>query len=335
MNYLYYNISLRITIGKNIEFNVCQSIHIESSVQVLTDFAKIELPREFNNAVDVGGKSVNLKGKSILDFIKQGDAITIECGYDGRLAIEFEGYVTKIGADMPLLIECEDEMYKLKKAPKITKSIKSGKLIDVLKAVIPAQYTIECEGDYTIGKWLIQNATPYAVLAELKEKAGIRAYFKSPTTLCVGMIVDFKPQKTYDYNFSENVRRDSSLKFTQKDSKPVYITVESKQKTGVPITYSVGEKGGDEKSLKLWPNMTKAELKMWAEKQQKSISFDGFEGTLNGWCYPRTKPGNAVQIFRPYYADRHQDGKYFIESVTIDVNGNDGIKRTNKLSYKL
>lgn len=335
MNYLYHNISIRITIADNLEFTVCQSIHIESSVQVLANNAKIELPREFRNAVDEVGKSINIAGKSILDFMKRGDAIKIELGYDGKLETEFEGYITKVGAEMPLLLECEDEMFQLKKAPRVTQFIKSGKLIDILKAVTPAKYTIECNGDYSIGKWLIQDATPYNVLEELRDKAGIRAYFKNPSTLCVGMIVDFKAETVHKYNFSENVRRGSSLKFEQKESKPIFLTVESKQANGSVLTVSVGEKGGDEKKMKLWPNMSKSELEVWANKQQTSVSYNGFEGTLDGWCEPRAKPGHAAQLYRPFYKDRHQDGRYFIESVTIDVNGSDGIKRANNLSYKL
>ena len=335
MNYLYHNVSLRITIADNLQFTVCKSIQIESSVQVLPNTAKLELPREFRNAVDSAGKSVNISSKSILDFMKRGDSIKIEFGYDGDLQTEFEGYVTKVGAEMPLLLECEDEMFKLKKAPRVTKFIKSGKLIDILKAVLPEIYKIECNADYSIGKWLIEDATPYNVLEELRDKAGIRAYFKNPTTLCVGMIVDFKAENVHKYNFSENVRRGSNLKFEQKESKPIFLTVESKQANGTVLKVSKGEKGGDEKTIKLWPDMTKSELEIWANKQQTSVSYDGFEGTLDGWCYPRTKPGDAAQLYRPYYKDRHQDGRYFIESVAIDVNDSDGIKRANTLSYKL
>ncbi|MCC9072453.1 hypothetical protein LNQ49_12755 [Flavobacterium sp. F-65] len=335
MNYLYHNISLKITIADNLEFKVCQSIRIESSVQVLTNTAKIELPREFRTAVDEMGKTVNISGKSILDFMKRGDAVKIEFGYDGNLENEFEGYVTKIGAEMPLLLECEDEMFQMKKAPRITKFIKSGKLIDILKAVLPSKYSIECNADYSIGKWLIEDATPYNVLEELRDKAGIRAYFKNPTTLCVGMIVDFKAEQVHKFNFSENVRRGSSLKFEQKESKPIFLTVESKQANGSVLKVSVGEKGGDEKNMKLWPNMTTSELQLWANKQQTSVSYSGFEGSLDSWCVPRTKPGHAAQLYRPFYKDRHQDGRYFIESVTIDVNGSEGIKRTNNLSYRL
>lgn len=334
MNYLYHNIGLRITIADNLQFTQCQSIHIDSSVQVLSNNAIVELPREFRNAVDEVGKSINISGKSILDFMKRGDAIKIEFGYDGNLQTEFEGYISKIGAEVPLVLECEDEMFQLKKAPRITKFIKSGKLIDILKAVVPSQYTIECNADYSIGKWLIQDATPYNVLEELRDKAGIRAYFKTPKILAVGMIVDFKAEKIHKFNFSENVRRGSSLKFEQKESNPVEVIIKSKQPNGQEITYTTGVKGGNTKTISM-PGLTQSDIKTWAEQTYKSISIDGFEGTLDSWCEPRTKPGDAAQLYRPYYKDRHQDGRYFIESVTIDVNGSDGIKRTNNLSYKL
>ena len=334
MNYLYHNIGLRITIADNLQFTVCKSIHIESSVQVLSNSAKIELPREFRNAIDEVGKSINIAGKSILDFIKRGDAIKIEFGYDGDLQTEFEGYITKIGAELPLLLECEDEMFQLKKAPRITKFIKSGKLIDILKAVIPANYTIESNADYSIGKWLIEDATPYNVLEELREKAGIRAYFKNPTTLCVGMVVDFKAETVHEFDFNKNVRRGSSLKFEKKEDHIVEVIVESEQSNGKKLKYATGLKGGNT-ITKSMPGLTMTEMIEWAEMSFKSNYFDGFRGSFDSWCIPRTKPGHSAQLFRPFYKDRHQDGRYFIESVTIDVNGSDGIKRTNNLTYKL
>jgi len=334
MNHLFHNISIRVVIGDKLWFNVCKSIRIERSVQVLTDTAKVEFPREFKTAIDVFGQTIDLSGKSILNFIKRNDPIAILFGYDGDLQIEFTGYVTKIGASTPLLIECEDEMSRLKRLPRVTKSVKSGKLIDILKVILPSKYTVECNEDYSFGTWLIENATPYEVLEQLKEKVGIRAYFKSKYLLKVGMMVDFEPQETHFYNFSQNVRRDTDLKFETKEDKALEVTAKSKQANGHEITYTTGDKGGNTVSIKL-PQLSKAELKVWADRIHKSRSFTGFEGTLNGWCYPRTNPGDAVQIFRPFYTDRHQDGKYFIEAVNIDISESTGIKRSNKLSYKL
>jgi hypothetical protein len=360
MNYLYYNICLRITIANNIQFIRCSSIHIEESVEVLSNYAKIELPREFRNAIDVVGKSINIAEKSILNFIKKGDSIKIEFGYDNDLKTEFEGYITTVGSDIPLVLECEDEMYQLKRAPRINKFIKAGKLLDILKAVIPEKYKIECDADYTIGKWLIENATPYNVLDELRDKAGIRAYFKNSTTLVVGMKLDFAleridnykmwlkifsdnnkkgdidyaPKNLHYFNFDRNVRRGCDLIFKESE-KPYHLKVESKQANGKTLSLSKGEIGGNETTITLWPGMAKSELQKWIDAMFNIATRDGFEGSLNGWCYPRTRAGDSAIVLRPYYKDRHQDGIYFIEGVTIDVNGSEGISRKNRLSYKL
>ena len=334
MNYLYYNIDLQITINRNLQFTVCQSIHIESNVDVLTDNAIIELPRNYRNAINEVGNSVNISGKSILNFMKKGDPINIGFGYDGDVKTEFEGYISKIGSETPLVIECEDEMYQLKRLPKITKFIKSNKVFDILRSVIPPKYAIWMDAEYTIGSWLIDKQTPYEVLEELREKVGIRAYFKNPYILVVGMTIDFEPEKSHYYNFSRNVRIGSDLKFIEKDEL-YYLEVKSLQKNGSVISLSKGVKGGTEKVIDLPSGLKKEELQKWLDAKYHIATKEGFEGTLDGWCYPRTKAGDAVEIERPIYEDKHQDGKYFIEGVTIDVNGSDGIKRQNRISYKL
>lgn len=334
MNHLYHNIEIRVTIGENIQFTRCKSIHIEKSIQLLTGTARLELPREFRNAIDAGGKSVDIHGKSILNFMKRGDTIKIELGYDGDLQIEFEGYITKIGADFPLILECEDEMFQLKKAPKVSKSVTSGKLVDILKAIIPKDYNVVFKEEYVIGKWVIDKATPYEALEELRNKMSLRAYFKDSKTLCVGLPVDFEPTQTHGFNFSENVRRGSNLKFERKEDRLLEVTITSTQKNGTKISYSVGDKGGDTTSINI-PQLNKEEIKLWANRIYGSRNYDGFEGTLDSWCYPRTAPGDIAHISRPIYSDKHQDGKYFIEGVIISLNSNSGIKRINKLSYKI
>ena len=334
MNHLYYNIDIQIIINDNLVFFVCQSIHIESSVDVLTDFATIELPRNFRNAVDEVGHSINISGRSILNFMKKGDSIKIGFGYDGDVKTEFQGYISRIGSEVPLVIECEDEMYQLKRLPKITKFIKSKTLYDILREVIPRKYFISMDAEYVMGKWFIDDMTPYEVLEELREKVGVRAYFKNPYTLAVGMTIDFEPEKSHYYNFSRNVRTGSDLKFLEKDQL-YYLEVRSLQPNGSTISLSKGVKGGTEKLIDLPSGLKEPELKKWLDAKYNIATKEGFEGTLDGWCYPRTKAGDAVEIERPIYSDRHQDGKYFIEGVTIDVNGSDGIKRQNVISYKL
>ena len=334
MNYLYFNINLKVKIGTRVSFYRCKSIQIERSVQTLINTAKIILPREYRNAVDEDGKAINIQGKSILDFIRRKDKVEISFGYDGHFSKEFVGYVTKIGADAPLEIECQDEMFMLKSAKRYSGYFKTGSVKDILKAVIPSKYEVVYDANYFVGKWKIEDATPYEVLSELKEKGFIRAWFSNDGKLNVGMMLDFKPRKVHSLNFSQNIRRGSDIKFERKDAKQLYLTVKSDQKDGSTIQHSFGEKGENELTISR-PGLTKAELKSFIENFYKAKVFDGFDGTINTWCYPLIKEGDAVDVVRPYYEDKHQDGRYFVESVTINIDESFGIKRSLKISYKL
>jgi len=329
-----HNINVRITINEKNQFTVCKSLEINKSVNILTSTAFVELPREFNNALNSLGQKIDLKGKNILNFIKNGDSIKIELGYNGDLQTEFEGYITKIGVDIPLVLECEDEMYKLKNLPKISKYIQNGNIKDILNAVISKDYNIELKDEYKIGNYVIEDANAYDILENLRENFGIRAFFKNSKTLSVGMMVDFRPQKVHRYNFDENIRHGSNLKFERKEDKLLEVTVKSKQPNGEEISYTTGKKGGSNTMVSI-PNLSKTELKTWADKIYQSKCFTGFSGTLSGWCYPRTYAGDSLEITRPYYKDKHQDGRYLIESVNIQVNESNGIKRNNTISAEV
>ncbi len=94
-------------------FNEVQEITIERTSEKITDTAKIVLPREFSRAKR-NNKEVSLANTNILEYISVGDIVEISAGYNDKFSIEFKGYISRIGANIPLVIECEDEMYKLK-----------------------------------------------------------------------------------------------------------------------------------------------------------------------------------------------------------------------------
>ncbi|TGN26750.1 hypothetical protein [Empedobacter tilapiae] len=355
-NHLYHNINIKILIVGNddqgLHFSRCTSVQIEKSVQNLTSTAKIELPREFRNVLKESdnqlNKTISIEGKSILDFIRKGDRVEIRFGYDGEYNLEFVGYITKISADTPLIIECEDEMYQLKKAKRYSGYFKSGNLKEILQAVLPENFQkrhdLEYDADYNVGKWKIENATPYEVLQQLKEKTFIRSWFSRAEgseytkQLNIGMTADFftRDLKTHKLNFSQNIRRGSDIKFiNDKNDTKLFLTVKSKQNNGKILEGTAGEKGEIEESVEMPPNIDKATLQDMAKKLHKGRVTNRLEGSINTWCYPIVEPGDAVDIVRPFYPDKHQDGRYFVEGVTINVNASDGIKRNVKISYIL
>lgn len=331
MPFLYFNIDFKITIAGKLEFYTTHSIKIESSIEKLSDTAEIELPREFKNAVQQDS-SVSLEQKRLLDFMKVGDSIKIEAGYDNDLALEFEGYITEIGAEIPTVLKCEDEMYKLRKGKLINKTFSKVSLKQLLEFIAPG-YEIEAPG-MDLGKMTIENATPYKVLEKLKSDYGIRAFFKEQK-LYAGLTIDLTPAEIHEFNFIKNIRKSSNLVYKTKDSRQLYIKAESMQKGGGKISYNFGTPGESEVTLHAPVNLSQPALKEWCEKYWESKVFDGLEGSVDGWANPKTTVGSTADITDPNYPDGHRNGQYFIEGVTTTIDGSDGIKRENKLSFKI
>lgn len=329
----YYNIDIRITIAERIQFNVVKSIKIDSTIEKLSDTAIMELPREFKNAVE-NNKQLSIERKNLLEYLKVGDSILIEAGYDGDLSTEFNGYISDIGAEIPIIIECEDEMYKLKKMPMINHTFKSASLKEVLNFIAPG-YQINAL-DMPVGKYMIERATPYKVIEDLKDKYGVRCFFKGKV-LYAGLTVDFKPQTMHDFTFGKNIRESTDLKYKTKEGRKHYVKAVSMQKGSADkkVTYEFGDVGESEISLHAPLNLNKEQLKLWAEKYYNSVVFDGYEGSIDGWFYPRTEVGDGANIKDPNYPTGYRDGQYFIDGVSTTIDDSGGIKRQNKISSKI
>jgi hypothetical protein len=332
MNYQYLNISVRITIDKQVQFTTVESIILENTTEKFSDTAKITLPREFKN-VSIDGRSASLVQRNIKEFIKVGDTIKIEAGYNQEYTIEFEGYITEIGADIPLVLQCEDQMYILKKQPKINHTFKSVTLENLIKFIAPG-YKVQAL-EMPLGKFMVSNATPYKVIQELKQRFGIRCYFKGKT-LVAGLAIDFKPEKNHLFVFGKNIRSSSSLKYESKHKQKRYYKGISLQKgTSKKVTYSFGDVDGDHRTLHLPLNLNEAQVKQWVLKTYNDMVFDGYKGSIDSWGIPKTKAGDSASIIDPNYPDKHRDMTLFIEKVMTTIDSNNGFKRENKLSFKI
>lgn len=327
MQYNYYNIDVLITINNSISFSAVKSVRIENTTQKFSDIAKVELPREFKSS------NLAIAGKNLFETIKTGDQIQIDLGYNGELNTEFEGYISEIKAEIPLMLICEDEMYKFKKLPKINKTFASTNLKELIQFLAP-NYKVEAL-DMPLGKFTIQNATPYKVIEELKSKYGIRCYFKQKV-LVAGLAIDFKPASQHKFVFNRNIRGTSDLRYiTKEQQKRFYKCISIQKGTSKKVVYELGDKDGEHRTLHLPLNLNLKEVKEWAHKFYNSHVYDGYQGSIESWGVPITKAGDTAEIIDPNYSDGYRDMILFIESVTILVNASDGFKRQNKLSFKI
>lgn len=328
----YYNICLRVTIAEKVVFDTVESIHIENSCEKISDTARVTLPRKFMRKVSETDRT-NIGSTRLLDFIKVGDKIKIEFGYDDDLETEFEGYITKIGAEIPIELECEDEMWKLKKMQPINKTFSDISLKKFLQTIAPG-YEVECF-DTHLGKIALENVTPFQALQEVKSKYPFKFFFRGKV-LHAGLSNDFKGQNKHEFNLNRNVRKGGDLKYETKEDRKFWVKAISKQKgTSKEVTYEFGDKGESERTLHCPLNLNKEQVKQFAEDYIKKLRYDGYGGGFESWCYPRTKAGDSADLTDPNYPDKHRDGIYYINEVITDINRSDGIKRKNNITFKI
>lgn len=326
---LYFNMACSITVGE-VQMDVCNSVKISQSIKQLSDTAEIVLPRNFANS-QVAGKVDSLERKNILDFIKVNDPVKIDLGYDDDVETEFEGYVTQVGSDIPLLIKCEDEMWMLKKST-FNKTFKKVKLSELLLFIAPG-YTYEIIDDIDLGKFIIQKASAYETLEALRKDYLLHSYFKGKT-LVVGFPANLNPEVKHQYNLSRNIRDASSLEFLRKDDVKLQIKAISNNSDGTKTIETVGETGGATRTLN-FANKSANDLKLLAEQNLATLSFDGFQGSLSAFGIPRVKAGEAVALTDPNFENSEREGDYLIEGVEKTFNKNDGFKNEVKLSLKI
>lgn len=102
-------------------FDFANAVEITRDMEKLTTEAKITMP-----------KKVKWDGADEIP-VKRGDTVTVSLGYDGNLQTAFAGYVRDVGFKTPIVITCEDDMFKLKQMPAQKKAYRSVTLETLLK----------------------------------------------------------------------------------------------------------------------------------------------------------------------------------------------------------
>lgn len=292
--------------------HVCE---IEKSWATLTDTCKITLPRK-----------LKLDDKMIQNYIKSGDEVTIVGGYDGRLSTEFTGYVTKIEATTPIVIHCEDEMWKLKQRnfSKVYKQVSLSGLISEL-----APNYIKSITDMQLGDIVIENASPAKVFDMLKQKFGIATFFKN-NALYSGLQAPYpaNPIK-HVYRLQDNVI-DNNLTFRRAEEVRLKVKAISTKPDGKKIEVELGDFDGEQRTLNYY-NLPEKELKQVATAEIERLKKDGYSGTLTTFFEPWATHGNVAIIQDADYPEK--DGEYFIDKVVVSM-GVDGYRRNISLGKR-
>ena len=164
----------------NLSVNFVCDIKITRNWENLTQTAQIEIPNTY--------RGVN---KFVVENIKKGDLIQIFLGYleDGinksgqpSLTKRFIGYVTVISPGYIIKLECEDEMWNLKRtilSPQYLTANSLKELISSLQSQTKTSFPINISDTSELGTFVIPPASTFAdVLDVVKQKYLILCYFK-------------------------------------------------------------------------------------------------------------------------------------------------------------
>jgi hypothetical protein len=330
---LYLNMTAKVTLGRVLLKNISR-FEINESILQMSNTAKITIPRIYSK----------LDQKPILEYFNVGDPVTIDAGYYREdvfdVKREFTGFIREIESDLPLIIHCDDETYKLRQN-NIVDSFRDATLKEVLSHIIPKNIIFECP-DVELGRFHIDNESSFQVLQRIKNDYGMYSRLQAGV-LKVGLrdIVngsDIKDVHTYVLNpvtSAGNLVKKNELKFKRKEDYKLHVKVTSITTSGKKTTVEVGNKDKEASLVRFtYPGThTEVQLRKIAESIYNNRCYNGYTGSITGFGVPQTHAGDALIIEDKVEKDR--SGKYMIEGVVVTYDEQSGYSRKNTLSYKI
>jgi hypothetical protein len=291
------------------------AVDIETSVRNVCQSATITLPRNISA----------LQQQQLKTLIRRGDPVQVHLGYNGDLdVIEFEGYVVRTGADVPVKIELKDALWPVLQRS-FNKAYRNAFVPDVIKDLVGDGFQVQAM-EATIGPLRCEQCTVADVLKKLAEDFGLVTYLKNGTVFC-GKLLD-ADARTATYDQAKNIKS-SDLKYRVADEVKLKVTAKSVQANGEKLEVEVGDQDGEQRTLTYYGITSAAELKMLATADMEKYKYDGYEGGFKGFGIPVCQHGDRVQLTDAQYPERA--GSYLAESVAVSF-GPGGFERDIKLA---
>lgn len=322
-------------------------VKVQKSMFEYVDKASIKLP--ITARIVRAGEVITATAETPKQFT-EGDAVTIQLGYNNKLQTEFEGFISRINFTSPVEIECEGYSYQLRKKT-YKKTFVKTELVDVLQYLVGGTDikldTANIPG-FVIDKLVLQDHSGTEVLEMIKKLSDntIRIFFTGK--LLYAGLQYLKVKFDVKYQLGWNVIKDGNLKLRQAKNQDVVVKFIGEKKDGTKVKVEHGGKTvtranvisttgtagstGEVKIIKTHSVTDEATLKAMAAAKHKSLSFDGYEGKITTFGIPYCEPGCRAIVTDPKYAER--GGNYIAESIEVSY-GMSGYRRTVGIGAKL
>lgn len=301
---------------------------------VMNQVTEIEFESSFKEMTDRGSLTVPRKVKffdkyNVKEVFRRGDALTIYFGYDGNNVKEFEGYITEVSADIPVVIKFEDEMYQVKKLP-VNFSASNTTLQGLLKTIIPG-YSIDALEGVQLGGVRLPKTTVGPVLEKLQSDWGLYTYMKGKQVVCGKYYAD-DDNSTVKFHLERNCVS-TELNYRKKEDVSLKIKCVSTLANGQKITVeNIGDADGNERQLTFYNITVKAELERLGKLEYEKYKQDRYDGSFTAFGIPSVKHGMKCLVESDLYDER--SGVYYIEKV-VKTFGIGGIRQDITLGDKV
>lgn len=265
-------------------FNFVNAVEITRDTEKLTTEAKITMPKKVK------------WDKADKIPVKRGDSVKISLGYDDNLQTAFVGYVRDVGFKTPIVITCEDEMFKLKQMPTKKKAYHSVSLETLLKDQ-GISYRLNIMGEQALGAYRVTADTVAALLGKLSEQ-GIRSFFRyedgAPVLYC-GVLFERDTRPAQVFKTGLNIISDQSLQQQKAENMRLRVKAVGLMPDNKKIKVEVGDADGEHRTLHTY-NKTESELKAWAEQEIKRLKRDGLTGSFTTFGHTLVDCLDAIGI---------------------------------------
>lgn len=263
-------------------------------------------------------------------LIKRDDPVEIWLGANGNLKLEFQGYVSRVKPQIPLVIECEDEMRRLSQRS-VSVSLPAVRLPQLLKTILPEGMSYEAI-DVEIGKVVAKDVSVMKILSALKER-GIVSYFKGKKLYCGKVYLSNTERKSVArLRFRYNIFNDG-LEYRQKEDYRLKVVATSKLKKGKSLKVEVGDEGGQKINLRFTGIESESVLKEHAQRAFDLKTVEGFSGTLTVHGTAQINHTDVIQLEGGRYGQM-VNTLYFVDSVKVEFSPS-GFRRVCTLGRRL
>lgn len=282
------------------------AVEIVRDTEQLTDTCKVTLP-----------KSLKWDGQSSIP-LRRGDRIQVWLGYDGVLELAFVGYIRDIGFKTPVVLTCEDEMYRLKQMPTMKKAYRTVTIAELLEG--QGIKGAKVFGEQRLGQFRVTEDNVASLLGRLQD-SGIRSFFRyenGTPVLYSGVLFerDVKPSQVFATGL--NLIEYNRLEQVSADSQRIKVKATSIMPNNKRIRIEVGDMDGQTRTVHCY-NKTEAELRAWAEQEIRRLKRDGLSGSFKTFGYRLVDKLDTIGII----IDGKRMGLYHVKKniIRFDTSG--------------